>query len=80
MKLTHTGDQIASFETAHREVISWKSGDGTIEGILYKPADFTPGKKYPLLVRIHGGPTGIDLPLINPTAITRSNASSPKAR
>ena len=67
VKLTHAGDQIAGFETAHREVVRWNSGDGTeIEGILYKPIDFTPGKKYPLLVVIHGGPTGVDLPLINP--------------
>ena len=35
-----------------REVISWKSQDGaTIEGVLIKPADFDPSKKYPLLVR-----------------------------
>ena len=34
-----------------REVISWKSQDGaTIEGVLIKPADFDPAKKYPLLV------------------------------
>ena len=44
-------------------MVSWKSSDGvTIEGILQKPAGFEPGRKYPLLVVIHGGPTGIDLP------------------
>ena len=41
-------------------MISWKSQDGaTIEGVLHKPAGFQPGNKYPLLVVIHGGPTGI---------------------
>ena len=36
-------------------MISWKSTDGaTIEGVLYTPADFKLGKKYPLLVVIHG--------------------------
>ena len=42
----------------------WKSKDGAaIEGILIKPADFDPTRKYPLLVVIHGGPTGVDTPL-----------------
>ena len=40
-----------------------KSQDGTkIEGILHKPQDYDPNKKYPLLVMIHGGPTGVDRP------------------
>ena len=48
-----------------REVISWKSKDGTtIEGVLIKPADFDPTKKYPLLCVIHGGPTGVDRPAL----------------
>jgi dipeptidyl aminopeptidase/acylaminoacyl peptidase len=59
--LTTLGDQVKEFGLAKREVISWKSKDGaTIEGVLLKPADFDPKKKYPLLVVIHGGPTGID--------------------
>ena len=66
VKLTHAGEQLAGFDTAKREVVRWKSGDGTtIEGVLYKPADFVATKKYPLLVVIHGGPTGIDMPMIN---------------
>jgi len=65
-KLTSAGEQESGFTVAKREVVRWKSGDGTeIEGVLYKPADFSPTKKYPLLVVIHGGPTGIDLPLLN---------------
>src|SRR5207302_1274244 len=35
-----------------------------IEGVLIKPADFDPMRKYPLLCIIHGGPTGIDRPLL----------------
>jgi dipeptidyl aminopeptidase/acylaminoacyl peptidase len=67
VKLTDAGEQLAAFDTARREVVLWKSSDGTtIEGVLCKPSGFTPDKKYPLLVVIHGGPTGIDLPVINP--------------
>ncbi|MGB6596297.1 MAG: S9 family peptidase [Candidatus Acidiferrum sp.] len=65
-KLTTLGDQLNDFKIARREVVSWKSGDGTvIEGVLLKPPDFDPKKKYPLLVVIHGGPTGVDVPILN---------------
>jgi dipeptidyl aminopeptidase/acylaminoacyl peptidase len=66
-QLTHAGEQEAGLALAKREVVRWKSGDGTeIEGVLYKPADFSATKKYPLLVVIHGGPTGIDMPTVGP--------------
>ncbi|MCK6691072.1 MAG: S9 family peptidase [Thermoanaerobaculia bacterium] len=56
-------DQIAGWNVARSEVISWKSKDGAvIEGVLHKPKNYDPSKKYPLLVVIHGGPTGIDVP------------------
>ena len=65
-KLTALGEQLKPFKVAHREVTSWTSSDGTkIEGVLYTPADFQLGKKYPLLVVIHGGPTGVDQPVVN---------------
>jgi dipeptidyl aminopeptidase/acylaminoacyl peptidase len=58
--ITSFGDQAKDFHLAARQVISWKSKDGAaIEGVLIKPADFDPSKKYPLLVVIHGGPTGV---------------------
>jgi dipeptidyl aminopeptidase/acylaminoacyl peptidase len=41
------------------EEVHYKSADGTpIEGWLVKPPDFDPSKKYPLILRIHGGPVG----------------------
>jgi dipeptidyl aminopeptidase/acylaminoacyl peptidase len=64
-KLTNLNDQTKAFTLGTREVISWQSQDGTtIEGVLIKPADFDPAKKYPLLCIIHGGPTGIDRPVL----------------
>jgi dipeptidyl aminopeptidase/acylaminoacyl peptidase len=61
--LTDTNAQYKNFQLAHREVVEWKSSDGaTIEGILIKPADYDVSRKYPLLVVIHGGPTGVDTP------------------
>jgi dipeptidyl aminopeptidase/acylaminoacyl peptidase len=62
--LTSLGAQIRDWKVGNREVISWKSADGTsIEGVLHKPADFESGRKYPLLVVVHGGPTGISRPV-----------------
>jgi dipeptidyl aminopeptidase/acylaminoacyl peptidase len=59
-KLTDTNAQTAGWTTSALEVVSWKSQDGaTIEGVLHKPLDFDPSRKYPLLVVIHGGPTGV---------------------
>lgn len=61
--VTSRSARLAGWTLATREVISWKSQDGeTIEGVLIKPRDFDPSKKYPLLCVIHGGPTGIDRP------------------
>ena len=63
--LTNVTEQAKQFVLGTREVISWKSQDGTtIEGVLIKPADFDPAKRYPLLCIIHGGPTGIDRPAL----------------
>lgn len=62
-KISDFTGQIKDWKVAQSEVISWKSKDGeTIEGVLHKPKDYDPKKKYPLLVVIHGGPTGIDTP------------------
>ena len=59
-KITDMNAQAAGWTTSTLEVVSWKSQDGaTIEGVLHKPADFDPARRYPLLVVIHGGPTGV---------------------
>jgi dipeptidyl aminopeptidase/acylaminoacyl peptidase len=61
--LTDFSSQLGAFTIGRPEVIRWKSEDGAeIEGVLIKPADFDPSKRHPLLVIIHGGPTGIDRP------------------
>jgi dipeptidyl aminopeptidase/acylaminoacyl peptidase len=62
-RLTSMTAQVAGYTLGRREVISWRSQDGTtIEGVLIKPANFEAGRKYPLLCIIHGGPTGVDRP------------------
>jgi dipeptidyl aminopeptidase/acylaminoacyl peptidase len=63
-RVSHTAAQVASWPAHAREVIRWKSQDGAeIEGVLHKPADFQAGRRYPLLIVIHGGPTGVSRPV-----------------
>jgi dipeptidyl aminopeptidase/acylaminoacyl peptidase len=41
------------------ERLTWRVADGTeIEGWVVKPVGFQPGRKYPLVLKIHGGPYG----------------------
>jgi dipeptidyl aminopeptidase/acylaminoacyl peptidase len=63
--LTRMTEQAEAFILGTREVISWKSKDGApIDGVLIKPTNFDPAKKYALLCVIHGGPTGVDRPAL----------------
>jgi dipeptidyl aminopeptidase/acylaminoacyl peptidase len=44
-----------------QEKAEWKSSDGTtIEGVLFYPVGYEPGKRYPLVVQMHGGPMESD--------------------
>ncbi|HEY7792329.1 MAG TPA: prolyl oligopeptidase family serine peptidase, partial [Vicinamibacterales bacterium] len=66
-RITDFARQLAGFTLGTTEVISWTSHDGaTIEGILHKPKDFVAGRKYPLFVIIHGGPTGTSNAALDP--------------
>ncbi|MGB7845121.1 MAG: S9 family peptidase [Candidatus Acidiferrum sp.] len=57
-RLTHHNDAwLAQFKLSPGEYASFQSKDGsTVHGYLYKPPDFVVGKKYPTIVRPHGGP------------------------
>jgi dipeptidyl aminopeptidase/acylaminoacyl peptidase len=61
--LTRLGDQLAGWTLGTSEVVHWTSRDGArIEGVLRKPAGWRAGGRRPLLVVIHGGPTGVSRP------------------
>jgi dipeptidyl aminopeptidase/acylaminoacyl peptidase len=64
--ITTMTTQQQSWRMGTRELFRWRSRDGTeIEGVLVKPRDFDPTRRYPLLCVIHGGPTGIDRPVFS---------------
>jgi dipeptidyl aminopeptidase/acylaminoacyl peptidase len=55
--LTDSNPQVQQLALGETSIIQWKSTDGLmVEGILVKPSGFEAGKKYPLVVQIHGGP------------------------
>jgi dipeptidyl aminopeptidase/acylaminoacyl peptidase len=60
--LTHHNDSLfAEFSVGATEEFSCKAKDGTeVHGLIAKPPDYVAGKKYPTLLRIHGGPNGQD--------------------
>lgn len=59
-RLTFSNPQLGELRFGEVEKISWRGVDGwEIEGILVKPCDYMPGKKYPLLVIPHGGPMSV---------------------
>ncbi|MDF1505649.1 prolyl oligopeptidase family serine peptidase, partial [Roseisolibacter sp. H3M3-2] len=50
-KVTAANPQQAQYRWGGVELVSWKSGDGPqLQGLLYKPDDFDPAKKYPMVV------------------------------
>jgi len=57
-QITHTNDALMSqLKLTHAEYVHFKSKDGTtVSGYLYKPLDYVSGKKYPTILRPHGGP------------------------
>ena len=57
-RITQTNDALmAELKLSMPEYVRFKSKDGTIvAGFLYKPLDYVQGKKYPAILRPHGGP------------------------
>ncbi len=56
-QLTQFSRDLENWNLGTVETIRWKSKDGVeIEGVLRKPLDFDPNKKYPLVFVVHGGP------------------------
>lgn len=58
-RLTNFGEEtLRLYAVSHVEPVRWRSADDRfdIEGWLLKPADYQSGKRYPLILDVHGGP------------------------
>lgn|GEM_PF-286629 len=57
-RLTRVNPQVDTWKFPSIQRVQWKSKDGTrVEGLLELPPGYKKGKKLPLLVLLHGGPT-----------------------
>jgi dipeptidyl aminopeptidase/acylaminoacyl peptidase len=55
--LTNHNAWLAEKRLAQAEDVTFKSADGTVvDGIVVKPPDYQPGRRYPTIIRLHGGP------------------------
>ncbi len=60
-RLSDLNPSFAGKTTGRTEVLRWKGALGEeVEGLLHYPLGWEEGRKYPLLLDIHGGPTGVD--------------------
>jgi dipeptidyl aminopeptidase/acylaminoacyl peptidase len=56
-QVSHYGQAVAEWDLGTVETIQWSSRDGVeIEGVLRKPSNFDPTRRYPLVLVVHGGP------------------------
>ncbi len=61
VKLTNLNPSFASKPKPEVEIVHWVGArDEEVEGLLYYPLDYEAGKRYPLILVIHGGPAGAD--------------------
>lgn len=59
-KISDVNNDIAKNPVPKTELIRWKSFDGKeIEGLLTYPINYEAGKKYPMILNVHGGPAGV---------------------
>ena len=57
-RLTDFHREIAARAIGRSEAVEWAAPDGLrADGVLTLPPDFSPGRRYPLVLVIHGGPT-----------------------
>ena len=60
-QLTDLNPKYQKKVAARTEIVRWKGAlDEEVEGILFYPQNYEAGKKYPLVLMIHGGPLGAD--------------------
>ncbi len=53
----HNAAWLAEVELGDTEEITFRSRDGTtVNGLMVKPPGYTAGRRYPTILRIHGGP------------------------
>lgn len=55
-RMTEFNKEIASLELGRTETVKWDNDGFHMDGVVTYPPDFAAGKKYPLVLYVHGGP------------------------
>jgi dipeptidyl aminopeptidase/acylaminoacyl peptidase len=61
VQLTHLQTVTDGVAIGRQETIEWKSDGLDVDGVLTYPPGYTPGRKLPLVLYVHGGPTAASL-------------------
>jgi dipeptidyl aminopeptidase/acylaminoacyl peptidase len=57
-RLTNVNPQTGTWKLPQVSTVTWEGAGGvSVEGVLQLPPDYQPGRRVPLIVAIHGGPT-----------------------
>jgi dipeptidyl aminopeptidase/acylaminoacyl peptidase len=60
-RLTNSNPWLEDVELARQEVVTYQARDGLrIEGVLVYPLEYREGRRYPLILAVHGGPEAHD--------------------
>ena len=73
-QVSHTNTQVSDYPFGHTEIIRYESFQSLeVEGLLTYPFGYESGKRYPLLLIVHGGPMG----MFTQTCIADLNSDEP---
>jgi dipeptidyl aminopeptidase/acylaminoacyl peptidase len=57
---TNLSPELDAAGLGQAEIVRWTSDPGVVvEGVLIKPHGYVKGRRYPFIVQVHGGPTGL---------------------
>jgi dipeptidyl aminopeptidase/acylaminoacyl peptidase len=73
-QITHLNDGISAQVKVRN--VHWMSDGHPVQGWLTFPKDYDPGKKYPLVITVHGGPSWACLPNWGATAMGDMRAAA----
>ena len=60
LQVSRSNSDLPDYPFGHTEIIRYRSYDGLeVEGLLTYPVGYEHGKRYPLLLIVHGGPMGM---------------------
>jgi dipeptidyl aminopeptidase/acylaminoacyl peptidase len=67
VQLTHLQTVTDGVALGKAETVHWKQDQFDESGVLTYPPEYAPGRKYPLVLYIHGGPAGASMDSFSPS-------------